>query len=75
MGLQTIPKTSEDPRRIARSINRITADTTTFSMASAGTKTFTVPADGAASAASNAQNIRAILDELAKKGIITLTKT
>lgn len=73
--LLRVPKTNEDPRRMARSVNRITADTITFSIGSAGTKTYTVPAAGAGSVDICLEILRAILDELAKKGVVTLTKT
>lgn len=70
-----IPPAGGTDIQTKRSIDRLTGKTRRFSMASAGTKTFTVPADGSATAAINAQIMRALLSTLADKGIISLEQT
>lgn len=70
-----IPRGEGDERRFRAAVSALVSPTKKFSMSSTATETFTVPADGSASAASNAQNIRAILRVLADKGILSLEET
>lgn len=72
-----INRISDDvsPIRLRRSVNSMTAPTRLFSMKGSDQRSFTVPADSEATAASNARNIRALIDVLADKGLISVVNT